>query len=104
MTTTRFLQQIAPHYSGQFGRRPGVRSPSLPARPRIRVLRGRWVRATYTRGQVAIYRGNAFIEGLPPIPESDEVIRRLALRPEYDSAERLLSPALRIHAFHAIRR
>lgn len=62
------------------------------------VGRGRVTEANYLPQQTAGYRGNPFIEALPPILTEDDVLEALARYPPYDEAERELPYHLRFHA------
>lgn len=64
----------------------------------VLVGKGRVTEANYLPQQTAGYRGNPFIEALPPILTEDEVLETLARYPPYDQAERELPYHLRFHA------
>ncbi|MBV9927743.1 MAG: ATP-binding protein [Acidobacteria bacterium] len=61
------------------------------------VFKGRRAKASYLPQEITGYRGNPFIEALPPILTEDEVIEALAYYPNYDEAERRLPSHLRLH-------
>lgn len=61
------------------------------------VFKGRRAKASYLPQEITGYRGNPFIEALPPILTEDEVMEALAYYPPYDDGERQLPSHLRIH-------
>jgi hypothetical protein len=65
--------------------------------PLLIVCTGRVAEAAYLPQQIVGYRGNPFIEALPPIMAEDEVMENLARYPPYDDSERLMSPELKLH-------
>lgn len=66
--------------------------------PQILAGQGRSTSASYLDQEVSGYRGNPFIEALPPIMTEDEVIEALARYPPYEEAEREMPAHLRLHA------
>src|SRR3990170_3021953 len=62
------------------------------------VFRGSQRKARYTPSKNPMYRHNAFIEALPPVMETTEVMERIARSPVYDKSERLLSDTDRLEA------
>src|SRR5258708_5817897 len=61
------------------------------------IIRGRHTTASYIRQQIVTYRGNPFIEALPPIKTDDEAAEALSRHPSYDPAERQMPAHLRLH-------
>lgn len=61
------------------------------------VCRGAQARAEYLESDTPIYKGNPFIEALPPVLDEDQAIQCLARYPNYDESERLLPNQVRIH-------
>jgi hypothetical protein len=59
---------------------------------------GRQAAAAYLKQEIAAYRGNPFIEALPPIKTEDQAIDALGRFPVYDAAERKMPAHLRLHA------
>ncbi len=55
------------------------------------------VEAEYKEQIIPDYRGNPFIESLPNLLPTQEIIERLAFYPEYNKDERLLDSHYRIH-------
>lgn len=53
--------------------------------------------AEYKEQMIEEYRGNPFIEALPPIYSKLDVVDKLAVYPKYDAKERLLDSHLRVH-------
>jgi hypothetical protein len=58
---------------------------------------GNVVEATYTEQEIPRYRGNPFIEALPPIRSMEEAVELMSYYPPYSPAERDLSPHVRQH-------
>ncbi|HOL22993.1 MAG TPA: ATP-binding protein, partial [bacterium] len=58
---------------------------------------GEAVEAEYIEQMIEEYRGNPFIEALPPIYSKDEVVDKLIVYPIYNSKERMLDSHLRVH-------
>lgn len=58
---------------------------------------GEAVEAEYKEQMIEEYRGNPFIEALPPIYSKDEVVDKLVVYPNYNSKERMLDSHLRVH-------
>ncbi|MBE6064979.1 ATP-binding protein [Clostridium cochlearium] len=58
---------------------------------------GEAVEAEYIEQMIEEYRGNPFIEALPPIYSKDEVVDKLVVYPNYNSKERMLDSHLRVH-------
>jgi len=58
---------------------------------------GEAVKAQYIDQIVEEYKGNPFIEALPPIFSADEVVEKLAIYPPYNEKERDLDKHYRIH-------
>lgn len=69
------------------------RPESMP----LLVFKGRRAKASYLSQEITGYRGNPFIEALPPILTEDEVMEALAYYPNYDKAERRLPSHVRLH-------
>lgn len=65
--------------------------------PSFLVCRGIQARAEYLEADTPIYKGNPFIEALPPVLDEDQAIQSLARYPAYDESERYLPDHLRIH-------
>ena len=63
---------------------------------------GRQSAAAYLTQQIAAYRGNPFIEALPPILTENQAITALSHFPSYDPGERDLPSHLRLHALQTI--
>src|SRR6266568_1394116 len=61
------------------------------------LLRGRMVEAEYNDPLIPDYKGNPFIEALPPIWKKEQVIDMLQYYPEYQEAHREWPPELRLH-------
>lgn len=55
------------------------------------------VQAVYTEQIIDDYKGNPFIEALPPIYSKEEVIDKIASYPDYSEEDRLLDDSIRIH-------
>lgn len=66
--------------------------------PGFMTAQGRQAAAAYLKQVIAAYRGNPFIEALPPIKTEDQAIDDLARFPRYDPAERKMPAHLRLHA------
>jgi hypothetical protein len=58
---------------------------------------GEAVEAEYKEQLIEEYKGNPFIEALPPIYSKDEVVDKLVVYPNYNSKERMLDSHLRVH-------
>lgn len=58
---------------------------------------GEAVEAEYIEQMIEEYKGNPFIEALPPIYSKDEVVDKLIVYPIYNSKERMLDSHLRVH-------
>lgn len=58
---------------------------------------GEAVEAEYIEQMIEEYKGNPFIEALPPIYSKDEVVDKLIVYPNYNSKERMLDSHLRVH-------
>ena len=58
---------------------------------------GEAVEAEYKEQMIEEYKGNPFIEALPPIYSKDEVVDKLVVYPNYNSKERMLDSHLRVH-------
>jgi hypothetical protein len=63
----------------------------------VLITRGRITSAVYIKQPVPGYRGNPFIEALPPIKTDDEAAEALTRYPSYDPAERQMPAHLRLH-------
>src|SRR5256885_6601133 len=61
------------------------------------IIRGRHTSAHYPKHPIVTYRGNPFIEALPPIKTDDEAAEALSRYPSYDPAERQMPAHLRLH-------
>lgn len=59
---------------------------------------GRVTAASYLEQEISGYRGNPFVEALPPIMTEDEVMEALARYPSFDEGERGMPSHLRLHA------
>lgn len=66
-------------------------TPKLP-------FRGRIVEAEYKDPGVETYRGNPFIEALPPILSEDKAVEKMRYYPYYDQSMREAPPELRLHS------
>lgn len=66
--------------------------------PQILAGQGRATAASYLEQEISGYRGNPFIEALPPIMTEDEAMEALARYPLYDEKEREMPAHLRLHA------
>ncbi|NPV89972.1 MAG: ATP-binding protein [Firmicutes bacterium] len=60
-------------------------------------FRGKIVRAKYIDPQVETYRGNPFIEALPPILMEQDAVRRMRFDPKYDESYRFEPTEIRLH-------
>jgi hypothetical protein len=58
---------------------------------------GGWVRATYIDQLVDDYRGNPYLEALPPIYASEQLAQGMMFFPSYDEADRQLPSEVRQH-------
>jgi hypothetical protein len=58
---------------------------------------GRWIRATYSDQLVDEYRGNPYLEALPPIYSSGQLGEGMMFFPPYDEADRQLPDEVRQH-------
>ena len=65
--------------------------------PSFLICRGVQARAEYIEPDTPIYKGNPFIEALPPVLDEDQAIKCLARYPDYDESERLLPNHVRLH-------
>ena len=65
-------------------------------KPPILVFRGTQEQATY-HDEISIYQGNPLIEALPEIKTEDDIIKELALYPEFLKEERNLPAHQRLH-------
>src|SRR5205814_1633704 len=74
-----------------------MKKPFLKPPQSVRVIRGRQTVAQYLDQDIERYRGNPFIEALPPIFTEDQAMDLLARYPKYDEKERLLPAHLRLH-------
>jgi hypothetical protein len=72
-------------------------NPTSSPTPSFLVCRGIQARAEYLDAETPIYKGNPFIEALPPVLDEDQAINALRRYPAYDESERLLPNHLRIH-------
>jgi hypothetical protein len=70
--------------------------PTTPT-PSFLICRGAQTRAEYIEPDTPIYKGNPFIEALPPVLDEDQAIKCLARYPDYDDSERLLPNHVRLH-------
>ncbi len=61
------------------------------------LFRGRIVKATYRESLIPSYKGNPFIEALPPIWSKEEVVSLLQRYPEYQEEQRAWATELRVH-------
>jgi hypothetical protein len=61
------------------------------------ITRGRHTSASYLRHPIITYRGNPFIEALPPIKTDVEAAEALGRYPSHDPAERQMPTHLRLH-------
>jgi len=64
--------------------------------PAIVFFRGEQRLAAYVEQEVPFYRGNPFIEALPPVLNEEQVEDCLGYYPDYDSSYRLLSSEARL--------
>ena len=55
------------------------------------------IEAFYREQIIQEYKGNPFIEALPPIYSKEEVIDNIASYPLYSEEDRLLDDSVRIH-------
>jgi AAA domain-containing protein len=69
--------------------------------PQVLTSQGRQTVASYLPQEMSCYRGNPFIEALPPIMTEDEAVEALARYPPYDESERHLPTHLRLHAMQS---
>lgn len=60
------------------------------------------ISATYIDPGIPEYRGNKFIEALPPILDKKKIACSVAEIPPHDASERALPPHLRLHCLHRI--
>jgi len=67
-----------------------------PSPPAIVFFRGEQRLAAYVEQEVPFYRGNPFIEALPPVLNEEQVEDCLGYYPDYDSSYRLLSSEARL--------
>jgi AAA domain len=74
-----------------------MKGPFLKPSPAVRVIRGRQTVAQYRDHEIERYRGNPFIEALPPILTEDQAMDSLARYQKFDEKERLLPAHLRLH-------
>jgi len=74
-----------------------MNKPFLKPPPSVRVIRGRQTVAQYLSQDIERYRGNPFIEALPPILTEDQSMDLLARYPRYHEKDRLLPAHLRLH-------
>lgn len=58
---------------------------------------GEAVEASYLEQIIEEYRGNPFIESLPPILSTEEAVEKLAIYAKYNSKERMLDKQYRFH-------
>lgn len=65
-------------------------------KPPLLVFRGSQEQATY-HDEISIYQGNPLIEALPEIKTEDDIIKELALYPEFLEEERNLPAHQRLH-------
>jgi hypothetical protein len=68
------------------------------AQPEIFMGQGRQTAAAYLDTGIGAYRGNPFIEALPPILTEDQAMEALARYPPYNKNERRMPSHLRLHA------
>lgn len=61
------------------------------------ILKGITVKASYREQPIWAYRGNPFIEALPPIFEFQQVLKRVRNYPDYQEEQRKLGKAIRLH-------
>lgn len=78
-------------------KKDGKPSDKPPDPMPLLVFKGRRAKATYLTQEITGYRGNPFIEALPPILTEDEVMEALAYYPPYDEGERQMPSHLRLH-------
>ena len=74
-----------------------MKGPFLKPSPAVRVIRGRQTVAQYLDPEIERYRGNPFIEALPPILTEDQAMESLGRYANYDEKDRLLPAHLRLH-------
>lgn len=67
------------------------------------VLAGIQCIAEYTPAQIPQYRGNPFLEALPPINSMEGVAERLRKFPEYSDEQRLWSKEVRMHCVEQLK-
>lgn len=60
------------------------------------------IRAVYSEQIISEYRGNPFIEALPQICSTEQVIDKLAVYPVYDDSERYLDKQYRVHIIQRV--
>lgn len=66
-------------------------------------LRGKIIEAQYTEQPIIDYRGNPYIEALPPILSPQETKHALTFHPFFDIEERKLPPHIRLHCVERIK-
>jgi hypothetical protein len=71
---------------------PNLSPVSLTGTPEIPA---HWVRAAYHEAEVEMYRGNPYLEALPPLMDGLTILARLSYEPPYDEAHRKLSTEVR---------
>ncbi|WP_079914801.1 ATP-binding protein [Paenibacillus sp. 32352] len=65
-------------------------------------LIGRQEEASYSEQEIPDYRGNPFIEALPPIFEEEDVALQIRKYPDYDERQRKLGRQTRLHLVQQI--
>ncbi len=66
------------------------------------LFRGRIVKAFYRDPLIPSYKGNPFIEALPPIWSKEEVINLLQRYPDYQEEHRAWATELRVHLIRSV--
>ena len=83
--------------SGADGEAPGLTGAAAGPRPSSLASRGRAAHAVYRDPGIPDYRGNPFIEALPPIMTEEEAGAALARFPSYEEEHRQAPDQLRFH-------
>src|SRR5258707_11084324 len=66
------------------------------------LFRERIVKASYTESSIPSYKGNPYIEALPPIWSKEDVISLLQRYPEYQEEHRVWPTELRVHLIRSV--
>lgn len=67
------------------------------------ILSGKNINASYSEQPIIDYRGNPFIEALPPILSPEEAAEAIRYKPSFEIEERNLEPHIKLHCVERIK-